>query len=334
MIQIANTSEVLGRLLLAQAELTQGGTGDFWFPPQASTHAADVDWTYNFILWVSYTFFALIIALMFYFMVKYRRREEFDPGKSSDHNMPLEITWTIIPLVLVAAMFIFGFRGYMDQRTPPRQAYTVYVNAQQWSWTFIYPNGHVDNKLHAPVNTPIKLVMSSDDVLHSLFIPAFRVKMDVVPGRYTEMWFEAKTAGVYTIYCTEFCGTKHSDMLSEAIIHPPGEFETWLAKASDIFAGKSMSEVGEMLYRTRGCAQCHSIDGVRGIGPSFKGLFGTTHGITGGEPVTVDENYVRESIMEPQAKIAEGYAPVMPTFQGKLDDKQITAIIEYMKTLR
>lgn len=307
---------------------------DFWFPEQASTFAGEVDFAYTFVLVISYTFFALIIAMMVYFMIFYRRRKDFDPGEVSDHNVPLELTWTIIPLILVTAMFIFGFRGYMDLRTPPANAYEIYATGRQWAWSFTYPNGHVEDKLHVPAGRQVKLIMTSDDVIHSLFIPAFRAKMDVVPGRYTDLWFEARWAGVYPIFCTEYCGTKHSDMLSEVVVHQSEEFDLWLRKAAEAAQNASPVEAGERLYRTRGCAQCHSLDGKPGIGPSFLGLYGSQRALQGGRQVTADENYIRKSILQPQDEIAEGFAPVMPTFQGRLDDKQIAALIEYLKTLR
>ena len=307
--------------------------GSFWMPPQGSTTAAGVDFLFDFIFWICAVFFLGIVLVMAVFTWKYRRRPGVEAQKTATHNTALEITWSVIPLILVIVIFILGFQIYLDLQTPPANAYEVQVSAQKWSWNFTYPNGYIDSDLHVPVDRPVRLVMQSEDVIHSLFVPAFRIKMDVVPGRYTKTWFRATQPGEYVIFCTEYCGTGHSDMLAQVVVHPAGEFETWLDKASNFLETLPPDEAGEKLFVARGCPQCHSVDGSAGIGPSFQGLYGSSHALADGSSVTVDETYVRESILDPQVKITAGYEPVMPTYQGRLKDEEITAVIAYMKTL-
>jgi len=307
--------------------------GSPWMPEQASTVAGTVDWLFNFILGISVVFFVAIVVVMVVFVIRYRRREGQQAEASPSHNMGLEITWTVIPVILVVVIFYFGFRSYLDMATPPANAYEVLVTGQKWKWTFTYPNGYVDENLHVPVDRPVRLVMSAADVIHSLYVPAFRIKMDVVPGRYSTTWFEATAPGEYDLFCAEYCGTSHSDMLALVIVHPVGEFETWLAKASDFLATMTPVEGGRKLYQVRGCAQCHSVDGSAKVGPTLKGVFGASHVMADGQSVLADENYLRESILEPAARVVAGFEPVMPTYQGRLKDEEIMAIIEYIKSL-
>ncbi|MFH1279604.1 MAG: cytochrome c oxidase subunit II [Candidatus Eisenbacteria bacterium] len=313
--------------------LIQFKDGSFWMPEQASTVAGGVDRLFDFILYISLFFFLLIVGLMVLFVIRYRRRKGVDAEKSATHHTALEVTWTVIPLILVGVIFYLGFVGYMNLATPPGNSYEVNVTAQKWSWMFTYPNGYVDQNLHAPVDVPVRLVMTSEDVIHSFFVPAFRVKKDVVPGRYSNVWFEATEPGEYDLFCAEYCGTSHSDMIAKVIVHPPGEFEIWLEQASDFLDRMSPAEAGAKLYAARGCKQCHTADGSSNIGPSFKGLYGRKGVFDDGTAYTAEENYLRQSILEPMAYIVAGYEAVMPTYQGRLKDREITAIIEYMKTL-
>ena len=310
-----------------------GSAGTFWMPPEASTSAGEVDGLFTFVLWVCIAFFVLIVVLMAAFVIRYRRRDGREPEPSPDHNTRLEVTWTVIPMILVVVIFAWGFKVFLDMNTPPGDAYEVQVTAQKWKWLFTYPNGHVDENLHVPLDRPVKVVMTSEDVIHSFYVPAFRIKRDVVPGRYSTLWFRATRAGTFQVFCAEYCGDGHSDMLASVVVHEPGGFETWLAKASSQMASLSPAQAGEHLYRTRGCAQCHSVDGKAGIGPTFKGLFGHTVALRGGATVTADENYVRESILDPQAKVVAGFDPVMPTYKGRISDKDITAIVAYLRSL-
>jgi cytochrome c oxidase subunit 2 len=323
----------LKTLIQLMTLLPQDKEGSFWMPPQVSTVAHHVDFLFSFILAISVFFFLLIVVVMVFFVIRYRRREGAEAEASPSHNMALELTWTIIPLVLVVVIFFFGFRGFLDMATPPANAYEVLADGQKWNWSFTYPNGYVDENLHVPVNRPIRLVMTSADVIHSLYVPAFRIKNDVVPGRYTKVWFEATEPGEYELFCAEYCGTSHSDMLALVIVHPPGEFETWLEKASNFLETMTPVEAGQKLYQVRGCQQCHSVDGSAKTGPSFLGLFGRSGQMADGTTVVADENYIRESILEPANKVVAGYEPVMPTYQGRVKDAEITAIIEYLKSL-
>jgi cytochrome c oxidase subunit 2 len=310
--------------------------GSLFFPQRSSTDAAIVDEVFYFILIVSVIFFAIIVSVMLLFVIKYRRRTEELPEKSPSHSNALEAVWTVIPTILVAVIFVWGFFGYMEMRQAPDDSYEIQVVAKKWAWSFMYPNGHIEADLHVPVDRPIRLVMTSDDVIHSLYIPAFRLKMDVVPGRYNRTWFQATETGDYDLFCAEYCGTQHSTMLAKVVVHPSGEFEKWLEEAANFLQRMSPEEGGAVLYQRRGCAQCHSIDGSAkaGGGPSFKGVFGTQQALTTGEEITVDENYIRESILEPQAKVRGGYKPVMPTYRGQLKEEEIRAIIAYIKSLK
>ncbi|MGE5235258.1 MAG: cytochrome c oxidase subunit II [Acidobacteriota bacterium] len=320
---------------LLGSQVTTLTDGTFWMPVQGSSTAPMVDQLFQFILWLSVFFFVLIVGLMVLFVVRYRRRVgREEPEPSPDHNMPLEVTWTVIPIALVIVLFAWGFKVFMDINTPPANAYEIQVTGQKWKWLFTYPDGHVDEDLHVPVDTPVRLVMTSEDVIHGFYIPAFRLKHDVVPGRYAKLWFRATTPGEYQLFCTQYCGTGHSNMLAKVVVHEPGGFEKWLQNASNFLKTMSPAQAGERLYRTRGCAQCHSVTGTAGIGPSFKGVFGHEVALSTGTSVLADENYVRESILDPQAKVVAGFQPVMPTFKGRLKDDEITAIIAYLKTLQ
>ncbi len=306
----------------------------FLMPAQKSTLAGDVDALFYFVYWVSLFFFMLILGLLILFLVKYHRRDGREPEPSAQHSTPLELLWSGIPFLLVIAIFVMGFRGFIDLHTPPDDAYTIRVHGQKWSWSFTYPNGYVDSELHAPVDRPIKLVLSAEDVIHSVFVPDFRIKRDAVPGRYTVAWFQAVEPGESPLYCTEYCGTGHSEMNTKVVIHPPGEFEKWLEKAADFIKTMPPVEAGKLIFQKRGCAQCHSIDGVPGIGPTLKGMFGKPQPLVGGGSAVADENYVRESILQPTAKIVAGYDPVMPTFQGRVKNEEIDVLIEFFKTLQ
>lgn len=306
----------------------------FWLPPPDSTNAGSVDPVFYFVLGLSTFFFILIAALLVVFLLLYRRRPGVEPGQSPSHNTPLEVTWTVIPLGLVIVIFYMGFTGYMKMRLPPREAYEIQVVAQKWKWLFKYPNGHVDDELHVPVARPVRLVMQSKDVIHSLFIPDFRMKMDVVPGRYTKTWFEATEPGEHLLLCAEYCGTGHSDMSAVVVVHKPGEFEKWLADADKYLAQLPPAERGKILYVRHGCQGCHSIDGTAKTGPSFLGIFGQTHTFNNAPPTVVDENYIRESILDPSAKVREGFSDKMNSFKGTLTDEQISDLIEFIKSLK
>ncbi|MFK7818801.1 MAG: cytochrome c oxidase subunit II [Planctomycetaceae bacterium] len=305
-----------------------------WLPEQASTAAEHVDWVFGVVTVICLVFLVGIVAAMVYFVVRYRSRPLQPAARRIHHNTWLEVLWSVVPAILLAVIFVAGLTGFMRMAEPPNGAYGIKVTGKMWVWSFQYPNGYIDDTLHVPVDRPIVLTMTSDDVIHSMYIPAFRVKRDVIPGRYTKLWFEPTQAGEFDLFCAEYCGTKHSDMITTAVVHPPGEFDRWLEKASNFLETMTPAEAGKTLYRRRGCAQCHSIDGSKMVGPSFYESFGKSIALDDGSSLVIDENYIRESILEPQAKAQAGYRKVMPTYQGQLKDPEIDAIIEYIKTLK
>jgi cytochrome c oxidase subunit 2 len=325
---LASIADLPDAALLAQVE------GSFWLPPPASTGSATVDNLFYLVLGVSVFFFTLITVLMIVFAIVYRRREGVEPLPSPSHNNTLEFIWTGIPILIVCVIFYQGVAGFLDLRTSPRQAYEIRVVARQWLWMFEYANGHKDEELHVPVDEPVKLVMRSEDVIHGFYVPDFRVQMDVVPGRYTTIWFRAKEPGEHNLLCSQYCGTNHADMIAKIVVHPPGEFEKWLNEAGNLFKNLPPAEAGQQLYNRRGCSQCHSIDGTAGTGPSFKGIFGQKTYFEGGSSTMVDDNYIRGRLLEPHVEVVQGYKPVMPTYKGILSDEEVTYLIEFIKSLK
>jgi len=239
-----------------------------------------------------------------------------------------------VPTVLILIVFVWGFRAYMRMTIVPRDALEVKVTAQKWFWTFDYPNGaNSVNELVAPVDRPVKLLMSSRDVIHSLFVPDFRMKMDVLPNRYSVTWFEATRPGTFNLFCTEYCGTGHSEMLAKVKVVSEREFAEFLASTGGPGAGESPADYGRRLYTSRACNTCHTLDGKPSVGPTWQGLWGRREALQTGDFVTVDENYIRESVLEPQARVTAGFQPVMPTYQGILTDRDIDALIAFIKSL-
>jgi cytochrome c oxidase subunit 2 len=303
-------------------------------PDPASTIAGDVDAVYGFVFWICVFFFVLNVGVMTFFVVRYRRRNEMETTPRITHNNALEIAWSVGPVFLLVIMFFWGFDKYMKMRVPPADAMEIHVTAQRWSWSFTYPDGTVTNNLGVRVNHPVKLVMNSKDVIHSFFVPAFRQKMDVIPNRYTTTWFEPTKVGVFPVYCTEYCGTGHSAMLSEVHVLEDQQYEQWVLTGGlgDI-SGEPLEKQGEIYYKAKQCNTCHSIDGRIITGPSFKGIFGHEVLLADGRTIIVDENYIRTSIVEPQTDVVAGFPPVMPPYKGLITDEQITALIAYIKTL-
>lgn len=307
-----------------------GDKGTFWLPEGASTLAGEVDALFYFVYWISVVIFVAVIAAMVYFMIRYRRRTPHDRPPVVHESKVLEVTWIVVPTILVLIVFTWGFKVFLKLGVAPPDAYEIQVVGQKWSWQFTYPNGVRSAELHVPVDRPVRLQMSSVDVLHSFYIPAFRVKQDVLPNRYSSIWFEATRADTFQVYCTEYCGTQHSGMLTKVIAHEQSAFETWLQE-SGIDPTASPAQRGALLYTQLGCQACHSLDGTRLTGPSFQGLYGSTHGLADGSSVEVDDNYLRESILEPSAKIVEGYANVMPASYGGLTEDELTALIAFIE---
>ena len=245
----------------------------------------------------------------------------------------------MIPSILLILLFVYGFVVYKDMRTPPKDAVDITVTGKQWLWTFEYYDGKKTlNELYVRLNRPVRMIMRADDVLHSFFVPAFRVKQDLMPGRYTQLWFTPTMIGTFDIFCAEYCGTGHSKMLGKVIVLSPEAYDIWekgvAVDGGEAVASLPPAELGEKLYKGKGCNACHSVDGSVVIGPSFKGLYERTGELEDGASYRADENYIRQSILEPQEQIVEGFQPVMPSFKGILSDAEITAIIAYMKTLK
>lgn len=299
-------------------------------PEQASTIAGKVDALLLFMIGVSAFFVGLIFLLVIVFAIKYRRRSEKDRPLPIHGHLGLEALWTVIPLGIALVMFGWGAWLFFAINRPPADAMEVFVVARQWMWKFQHPNGMREiNELHVPVASPVKLTMTSEDVIHSFFVPDFRIKMDVVPGRYTTTWFEATKPGEYRLACSQYCGTEHAKMVGKVVVMKPEAYAAWLQGAP---TGLSLTAAGEKLFQQHGCAGCHLPSGT-GPGPTLVGLFGTQVKLSTGETVTADEAYVRESILDPQAKIVAGYAPIMPVFKGLINEDGLVQIIAYIKSL-
>ncbi|MEQ8577970.1 MAG: cytochrome c oxidase subunit II [Balneola sp.] len=307
---------------------------EFMLPEAKSPTADSTDALFHFINEVSLVLLIGITIALIYFAIKYRRRSEDDETPVITHNNTLEITWSVVPLLICFVIFGWGYTGWLNLKSVPDNAYEIQVNGFKWGWNVKYDNGaQTLNEIHVPEGRPVKIVLQSSDVLHSFFVPDYRVKHDVVPGRYTYVWFEAEEAGESIVFCTEYCGTGHSDMLAKVIVHTEEDFQTWLEKNGGGVSGTPV-EQGEQLVQLQGCTTCHSDDGTRLIGPSFKGLWESEETLSDGSTVTVDENYLRESILNPGAKIVESYDNVMTPYEGRISDEEITNIIEYLKTLK
>jgi cytochrome c oxidase subunit II len=301
------------------------------FPEQASTMAGRVDALFYFLLGVAAFFVSLIFFLVVFFAVKFRRRSEDERPRAITGNLGLEIFWTVVPLALTMVMFVWGALLFFDTYNPPRNAVEINVVAKQWMWKVQHPEGQREiNELHVPVGQPVKLMMTSEDVIHDFFVPAFRVKKDVLPGRYSTVWFQAIKPGEYHLFCAQYCGTQHSGMIGRIVVMEPADYVRWLGGGA---TGVSMTEAGVKLFQRLGCSTCHRQDGT-GQGPSLVGLFGKPVQLQGGKKVTADENYIRESILDPRAKITAGYQPVMPFFKGLISEDGILQIMAYIKSLK
>jgi cytochrome c oxidase subunit 2 len=307
----------------------------FILPPVNSTFASDVDALFTFINVTSVILVLGITAAIIYFAVKYKRKSEDDVTPVIKHNTALEVTWTVIPLILILIVFFWGFRGYVEMRNAPANSYEVYVTANSFFWQFTHPNGvQTTNELHVPNGRPVKLIMQSRDVIHSFFVPDFRIKQDVLPGRYTTAWFQTKYSGESIVFCTEYCGSGHSNMMAKVIALEPSEFDAWSQDAkAESERELPLAELGRQLYTQQGCLGCHSLNGSQMIGPTFQGLYGSQRNFTDGTSAVADEDYIRESIYQPNAKIVVGYSPVMISYQGILNDQQVNALIEFIKEL-
>jgi cytochrome c oxidase subunit II len=293
--------------------------------------STEVDLLYLFIVAISAFFTVLVAALVVIFAIKYRRKKPNDVGADIHGSLVLELTWTIIPFILAMIMFVWGADVFFRLARPPRDAMEVYAVGKQWMWKVQHPEGVREiNELHVPVNRDVRVTLGSEDVIHDFSIPAFRVKMDAVPGRLTTLWFRATKVGTYHLFCAEYCGTKHSGMIGQVIVMEPQDYEAWLAGGRT--AGTAV-ENGEKLFTDLACITCHKKDST-GRGPSLIGVFGSTVQLGDGRQVVADENYLRESIMNSQAKVVQGYQPIMPTFQGMVNEENLIQLVAYLKTLK
>lgn len=321
------------------------------FPPQASNFAGPIDTLYLVLVLLSLVFAGVLPFVILFMIVKYHRSMKADRSNPPEGNTKLEITWSVIPLGLSMVVFFWGAWLYVQMRTPPADTLEIYVTGRQWMWHVQHPNGkRENNELHVPVGQPVRLIMTSQDVIHSFFVPAFRVKQDVLPGRYTTMWFEPTRAGEYHLFCAEYCGTEHSKMIGTVTAMSLGDYQRWLTTSGPILlpdgtagvtggpaisldgGGNVLANLGGQLFVSKGCIGCHRSDGA-GAGPSLANKFGKQENLADGTTVLFDEDYIRESILNPTAKVVEGYQPVMPPYQGQLTDNEITQLIAYIKSL-
>ena len=299
------------------------------FPEQASTISVEVDRLLYFLVAVSVFFTLLIFFAIFYFAIRYRRRSETELPESVHTGLTLEILWTVIPFGITMVMFTWGASIFFTESRPPDDAMQIYVVGKQWMWKLQHMEGNREiNELHIPVGRSVKLTMTSEDVIHSFFVPAFRTKQDVVPGRYTTTWFKATKPGKYHLFCAEYCGTNHSAMIGWVYVMEPQDYQQWLSGAPK----GTLSEAGAQLFTDLACVNCHKSDGS-GRCPSLVDVYGSTVKLAGGGTVKADEAYLRESILNPAAKVVQGYQPLMPTFQGQVTEEQVVELIEYIKSL-
>lgn len=308
--------------------------GSFWFPPQGSTFAEETDLLFMYILYISLFFFVIVVGAMLYCVWKFRRRPGYVGDSKALHNNALEIAWTVIPTIIVCWIFARGVYGYIDMMRPPAETIDINVEARKWAWLFEYPNGARSPELHIPVDQAVRLRMRSEDVLHSFFVPAFRAKTDVVPGRVNTMWFKPILKGEFPLYCTEYCGDQHSEMLARVVVHDQEGYEQFLAEA--IKPPENPVAHGQWLYERVGCKSCHSMEPNKVIvGPSLAGTYGTEFDSVSGKHIVVDDQYINESILAPQKEMRPEYAKVsqMPSFVGKLDGRELNALIAFIKAL-
>lgn len=303
--------------------------GSFWLPPQASSMAGEIDAVFMFVFVTSTIIFLGVVFFLVYYAWKYRRRSDADRTEHVEPSHALEVSWVVVPTVLVMIVFWWGMETFIAMNVPPANAYQVNVTGRTWGWDFEYPNGkRTTGELYVPVGQPVQLLITSQDVLHSFSVPAFRVKKDAVPNRYTSLWFEVTHTGEYQVFCTEYCGQDHSRMYAKVVAVERGEFAQWVGQLEGDL-DMPLPELGEMLYRQQTCNACHSIDGSSGIGPSFLGNWGQPRPQTDGSSPIMDADYVIESVLTPMGSIVEGYLPAMPAFPN-LTERQLQGLVAYI----
>ena len=299
------------------------------WPARASTTAGSVDALYIFLVALSLFMSVAIFTMICIFALRYRRRKGREAEQIEGSTL-LELTWSAIPLVIFMFIFAWGAVIYFKERTAPRGATQVYVVAKQWMWKLQHEEGQREiNELHVPVGRDVEMIMTSQDVIHSFYVPAFRIKQDVLPGRYTTLWFHPMRSGTYHLFCAEYCGTQHSGMIGQVVVLEPAQYEAWLSGG---LASGSLASTGQNIFQQLGCITCHRSD-TQGRGPNLVGIFGKPVQLEDGRTVTADENYIRESILNPSAKIVSGFKPIMPVFQGLVSEEQLNALVAYIKSL-
>ncbi|MEI6805659.1 MAG: cytochrome c oxidase subunit II [Myxococcaceae bacterium] len=311
-----------------------------WMSDPASAYANDFNSVFYFLLWTGLGLFLLVVLPMLWFVIKYRRKHEGQKAVSQkDHNHTAEVIWTFLPLVYLAVCFVWGFLGYLNVTTIPIGSKNLRVIGQKWNWTVQYPDEDISVSgqgavIGVPLGENIELTMSSQDVIHSFFLPNFRIKQDVLPGRYSTLWFNASEVGEFPVFCAEYCGDSHSNMLAVLKVMPKEEYAAWVDSVKNANNKLSPKELGAKLYQSKACVTCHSLDGSARIGPSYKGLYGSTTELVSGAKIKVDDNYIREHILTPTKSPVKGYPPVMPSFQGQLSEADINGLIEFIKSVK
>jgi cytochrome c oxidase subunit 2 len=300
-------------------------------PERASSYAGEVDALFYFIVAVTVFFTVAVSLALVFFAIKYRRRSDDERPAEIHGSLVLELTWTIVPLLIVVVMFVWGAKVFFHMNRPPDDAMTVSVVGKRWMWKLQHPTGQREiNELHVPLGRAVKLVITSEDTIHSFFVPAFRIKKDAVPGRYNVAWFRATKTGSYHLFCAEYCGTEHSKMIGKVVVLEPEAYQTWLAGGPP---PESPVVEGEKLFTELNCITCHRPDSA-GRGPVLQGVFGRSIALASGDTVVADEAYVRESIVNPAARVVAGYQPVMPTYQGQVSEEQLIALVAYIESLQ
>lgn len=309
---------------------------DLLFPEQASTWAGEVDAIY-FVIWaLTFAFSILVATLVTVFILKYRRGTRADRSNPKHHDVRIELLWSIIPLCIGLVIFAWSAKIYARTRRPPANAMEIFVVGKRWMWHMQHANGvRENNELHVPVGKPVKLTMISQDVIHSFYVPAFRIKQDVLPGRYTQQWFQAIRPGTYKVYCSQYCGTDHSRMTANITVMEPRDFQQWLAHGGSTPSAKQMTleGAGEELFNQFGCNSCHSPKASE-RGASLHNLYMSTVKLEDGRSVVADDAYIRESILRPNEKVVKGFWPIMPAYEGQLSEEQVLQLIAYIKTQR
>lgn len=314
-------------------------TGFRLFPAQASTHAPHVDLLYLFLVTLFVLVQVVIAFLIVYFAVKYRRGSKADrgPAKGVDaHSLHsrqqlMEIAWLVGPFIVFMAIFFWGAYVFFASSRPPDNTLDVRVVGKQWMWKFQHPNGKREiNDLHLPIGQPVRLIMISEDVIHSMFVPAFRVKHDVLPGAYSQLWFEANELGEFHLFCAEYCGTNHSRMIGRVVVMEPIDYQNWLAGGA---SNEPPAVAGKRLFEELRCASCHVSGGQSSRCPPLENVYGSRVKLTGGSTAEADDNYLRESILHPSAKVVAGFKPIMPAFEGQIGEEGLIQLIAYLKSL-